>query len=293
MRQMVAEAEAAGLRDRFEIWWQYILFEWNDSDAEIAEARAIAAEIGVPIEWVVTHTEGASRRYLPGSAALAELVGGERAFRALSCDLKGAEIVRSGGHEALRHRASLRPAVAALRGAPGEQVVLPVTVRHQGLAPWGGDGSGSFRLGLRLLDRDGRVLGELRGVQLPPGVEPATELAVFAELALPREPGSYHLLLDLVEEQVCWFSERGSAPATCALEVAADSNGVLRPADLVEPALAALASSVRGADLAEARSKLASGGAVEDLLLLLRGRGEMPLGAELELRSRLGAALPI
>jgi len=68
MRQMVAFAEAAGTRDRFEIWWQYILFEWNDSDGEIAEARAIAAEIDVPIEWVVTHTAGASRRYLPGSA---------------------------------------------------------------------------------------------------------------------------------------------------------------------------------------------------------------------------------
>ena len=66
MRQMVAETEAAGSRELFEIWWQYILFEWNDSDGEIAEARAIAAGIGVPIEWVVTHTEGASRRFVPG-----------------------------------------------------------------------------------------------------------------------------------------------------------------------------------------------------------------------------------
>ena len=38
------------------------------------------------------------------------LVGGERAFRALSCDLKGAAIVRAGGEEAVRHRAAAKRA---------------------------------------------------------------------------------------------------------------------------------------------------------------------------------------
>ena len=292
MRQMVAEAKAAGTRDQFEIWWQYILFEWNDSDEELAEAREIAAGIGVPLEWVVTHTPGASQKFLPGSEALAALVGGERAFRALSCDLKGAEIVRAGGYEALRHRADIRPRLAALSGRPGERVLLPVTVRHDGLAAWGGPGAGSYRLGVRLLDAGGRTLSELRGVQVPPGVLPGAELAFFVEVDLPLTHGAYHLLLDMVEEGVCWFSERGSSPAICDLVVVAEAGSSLRPPDLVEPALAALAGAVENADLAEARAKLASGGAVEDLLVLLRSRDTLPLSAELDLRARLSADLP-
>jgi MoaA/NifB/PqqE/SkfB family radical SAM enzyme len=291
MRNMVAEATARGVRDRFEIWWQYILFEWNDSDEELAEARALAAEIGVPIEWVVTHTAGASRRYLPGSDALAALVGGERAFRALSCDLKGAEIVRSGGHESLRHRAELRPAAARLQGAPGERLLLPVAVRHRGILPW--SGPRPVRMGIRLLDSDGRALGELRGVTIPAGVAPGEELVLFAELDLPGEPGAYHLMLDLVEEGVCWFSERGSTPAICPLEVDGASTTSLTPRDLAAPALAALDRRVGENDRASIRVSLASGFALEDQLLDLRARGALPLPSELELRAEIATALAV
>ena len=107
-----------------------------------------------------------------------------------------------------------------------------------------------------------------------------------------REHRRRHLLLDMVEEGVCWFSERGSSPAICDLVVVAEAGSSLRPPDLVEPALAALAGAVENADLAEARAKLASGGAVEDLLVLLRSRDTLPLSAELDLRSRLSADLP-
>ena len=64
-----------------EIIWQYILFEWNDSDEELAEARRRAADIGVPLKWVFTHTEGASKRYTAGSEAAAQLYAGETAGR--------------------------------------------------------------------------------------------------------------------------------------------------------------------------------------------------------------------
>jgi sulfatase maturation enzyme AslB (radical SAM superfamily) len=51
-----------------QITWQYILFEWNDSDEELALARELAQKIGVPIEWVITSGYGASKRFLHGSA---------------------------------------------------------------------------------------------------------------------------------------------------------------------------------------------------------------------------------
>jgi hypothetical protein len=45
---MVSSTCELGHTDRVQIVWQYILFEWNDSDEELAEARRRAAEIGVP-----------------------------------------------------------------------------------------------------------------------------------------------------------------------------------------------------------------------------------------------------
>lgn len=70
---LVAHRERAGAR-KPQVLWQYILFEWNDSDAEILEAKQRAVAMGVDtLLWILTHTRGASRRFLAGSASLAEL----------------------------------------------------------------------------------------------------------------------------------------------------------------------------------------------------------------------------
>lgn len=293
MREMVAETERQGVRSHYEIWWQYILFEWNDSDEEIAEARAIAAEVGVPIEWVVTHTQGRSQRFLPGSEELAALVGGELAFRALSCDLKGAEIVRAGGYEAVRHRATVTPAAAAIRGMPSERILFPVRVRQEGLAAWGGsDGSATYRLGVRLLDQHGRLLRELRGAAVPPGLAPGEDVLLFVELELPDTAAAYNLMFDVVEERICWFSERGSTPAIVALDVATQASSWVHPDVLVPPAIELFRSAGLSVDLDGVERTLMQGGAVEDVFVALRGVGALPRPVELELRGRLGAAIP-
>jgi MoaA/NifB/PqqE/SkfB family radical SAM enzyme len=59
---------------RVQITWQYILFEWNDSDDELALARELAQSIDVPIEWVITSGYGASKRFLHGSAEAMRLM---------------------------------------------------------------------------------------------------------------------------------------------------------------------------------------------------------------------------
>ena len=65
---------SSGLRGRVQITWQYILFEWNDSDDELALARELAQSIDVPIEWVITSGYGASKRFLHGSAEAMRLM---------------------------------------------------------------------------------------------------------------------------------------------------------------------------------------------------------------------------
>ncbi|MCJ7443180.1 MAG: radical SAM protein [Methanotrichaceae archaeon] len=57
------------------IVWQYILFEWNDSDEEIHRAQKLAREHGITIQWIVTHTDGKSQKYLAGSEKYQRLQG--------------------------------------------------------------------------------------------------------------------------------------------------------------------------------------------------------------------------
>jgi len=58
------------------IVWRYILFEWNDSDEEMDEARRLAREIGVDfLTWHLNavDSQAASRKYFLGSPHLAEI----------------------------------------------------------------------------------------------------------------------------------------------------------------------------------------------------------------------------
>jgi len=55
--------------------WQYILFEWNDSDRELKLAQELAAKNGLDIVWVLTSSEGKSQRYKLGSERYQKLQG--------------------------------------------------------------------------------------------------------------------------------------------------------------------------------------------------------------------------
>jgi uncharacterized Fe-S cluster-containing radical SAM superfamily enzyme len=89
MRSIVEYRKTAQAAKPF-VAWQYILFEWNDSDNEIRQAKSMAVELGVDsLLWVLTHTRGASRRFVPGAPALADLVdrqGFEKARTVFACE---------------------------------------------------------------------------------------------------------------------------------------------------------------------------------------------------------------
>jgi molybdenum cofactor biosynthesis enzyme MoaA len=48
--------------------WKYILFEWNDSDEEIAHAARLAKELDVRLVFILTHSPGRSKRFDSASA---------------------------------------------------------------------------------------------------------------------------------------------------------------------------------------------------------------------------------
>ncbi len=60
-------------KNHVNVEWKYILFEWNDSDAEIERAAQFAAEMDVRLRFVLTHTPGRSVRF-PNVASLKETI---------------------------------------------------------------------------------------------------------------------------------------------------------------------------------------------------------------------------
>ena len=216
---LAGECARAGTRERVDVVWQYILFEWNDGDEEIARARTLAAEAGARLSFVVTHTPGASRRYLDGSPETTRLLAGGDPYEALTCDARMQHLWSHGGVAGDRWRARLATETSGLRGPAGSAAALVLGVGNDGRLPWGDFGS-QVRLGLRLRTLSGRLLRELPGVAVaPPALPPGASVTLEARVPLPDEPGPYELFVDAVEEGVCWFSDRGSTPLALRLDV--------------------------------------------------------------------------
>jgi pyruvate-formate lyase-activating enzyme len=231
MEALVRACEHAGTAERVEIIWQYILFEWNDSDQELAEARRRAVDIGVPLKWVLTHIEGASKRYTAGNEAAAQLFageaagrlyGGEDSYNALNAEMRVEELRRSGGVAAGRYLARLTLDRHELRGPAGSRLACQLTVENLSPSAWRDEGSRRFLIGMRWRSPTGRTLRELLTIPVPPATaRPGGKGTVLLDVALPETPGRYELFLDVVENGVCWFSDRSSPALVCEVEVVA------------------------------------------------------------------------
>lgn len=66
-------------------------------------------------------------------------------------------------------------------------------------------------VGNRWLDKDGKLLDEMQGRNaIPKDLKPGEEADVSLLITAPKETGEYTLEVDMVQEQVSWFSEKGS-----------------------------------------------------------------------------------
>jgi MoaA/NifB/PqqE/SkfB family radical SAM enzyme len=277
MEALVRACERAGTSERVQIIWQYILFEWNDSDEELAEARRRAAEIGVPLKWVFTHTEGASKRYTAGSEAAARLYAGEAAGRlygggdpysGLNAEMRVEELRDHERIAAGRYMARLSLDRNTLTGSTSGRLACLLTMENLSPSPWRIDGGRRYSIGVRLRSHIGRVLHELHGMPVPPAVSPpGGKETVLLNVVLPDIPGPYELFVDVVEEGVCWFSDRGSPPLVCEVQVLAGAAKSWQYQVLVEQAyLALLGRKPEPEAVARWQQVLEAGGQLEWLL---------------------------
>jgi phosphoglycerol transferase MdoB-like AlkP superfamily enzyme len=103
----------------------------------------------------------------------------------------------------------------------GSVVSVPVVVVNDGLDPWVSEDG--FALSYHWLDTGGTVVTwDGRRTALPTTVGPGTEIAMVASVEIPRRPGSYRLVWDIVQEGARWVSEEDPTPvAPTTVEVRA------------------------------------------------------------------------
>jgi hypothetical protein len=220
MKQMAEAVRREGNEKTIEIEWNYILFEWNDSDEELTKAAYISKEIGVPIHWVLTHTEGASKRFLPGLVATKLFMDENQNYNALTCVLRLLDFDKNNGKALGRYQIVLETDSPKLVGKSGGKLAFNIAITNPGKSELASKLNHPFRLGLRLRSRTGKNIRELHGVFLNNTKIAAGErLNVPVDLILPVESGNYQLLIDLVEQGITWFSDQGSQPLVLDLEV--------------------------------------------------------------------------
>jgi SAM-dependent methyltransferase len=106
---------------------------------------------------------------------------------------------------------------------PGERFSIKLRIRNAGDTLWLGGKymrRGAVMPGVKILDAAGTVHDEFHGEPaLPRALAPNESTEILIERACPAEPGNYTVKIDLVDQHVCWFEERGSKPLSLAMEV--------------------------------------------------------------------------
>jgi hypothetical protein len=98
--------------------------------------------------------------------------------------------------------------------APGQTLRVDLLIRNVGDTLWLGGKflrRGGVTLGVKIFDQAGTVCDEFHGEPaLPRAIGPNESSTVTIERACPAAPGRYTLKIDLVDQHICWFEERGS-----------------------------------------------------------------------------------
>jgi hypothetical protein len=108
----------------------------------------------------------------------------------------------------------------------GQEAVVRIKVRNISDVPWPALGEGSdkkkyrVQLGNHWIDSNNiAVVGDDGRTPLPHDLEPGDEVELPLTITAPTAPGEYLLELDMVQEQIAWFEEEGSATARVKVTV--------------------------------------------------------------------------
>jgi 2-polyprenyl-3-methyl-5-hydroxy-6-metoxy-1,4-benzoquinol methylase/glycosyltransferase involved in cell wall biosynthesis len=110
-----------------------------------------------------------------------------------------------------------------LRLHPVEALELDLEIENVGDTLWlaGREPrAGVVMPAMRISDDTGTLVSEIHGQPvLPHAVAPGETVRLKITYEVPQRTGSYSFRLDLVDQHVCWFAERGSRPLVISFEV--------------------------------------------------------------------------
>jgi 2-polyprenyl-3-methyl-5-hydroxy-6-metoxy-1,4-benzoquinol methylase len=105
----------------------------------------------------------------------------------------------------------------------GEGFSIKLRIRNAGDTLWLGGKymrTGAVMPGVKILDAAGMVRDEFHGEPaLPRALAPNESTDIVIERGCPAVPGNYTVKIDLVDQHICWFEERGSKPLSLPMEV--------------------------------------------------------------------------
>jgi hypothetical protein len=111
---------------------------------------------------------------------------------------------------------------------PGQTETIQVKAKNISDVTWWARGAevntrqdNAFYLAVasRWLDKDGKPLGLEAHNGLPKNVNPGEEVDVTLQFTAPDKPGEYTLEVDLVQETVTWFGDKGSTTSKTKVTV--------------------------------------------------------------------------
>jgi glycosyltransferase involved in cell wall biosynthesis/SAM-dependent methyltransferase len=112
---------------------------------------------------------------------------------------------------------------------PGAKLEIPIAIRNAGDTLWLNGQTvraGVVMPGVRVLNEQGKIISELHGhPMLPRAIPPGQAVSLEIQFAAPAKPGTYSVKIDLVDQLLCWFEERGSQPLVFTFEVRHEAKG--------------------------------------------------------------------
>ncbi|HPQ41117.1 MAG TPA: radical SAM protein, partial [bacterium] len=199
VRDLMAYCVAARNRHGAEvpyINWRYIIFKWNDADAQMDAARRMAADIGVDrLTWEITDhpADAMSHRYQPGTPDWQRIYHEIWDTSHLSNAIPGKQ------YRAVIEPKAMGPMIFARRNRTKS---ITVTVKNAADMPWfdrTATGRRLVRLGAQLHDRKRALINrDYARAFLPRTLGGSEGVAIELELPPVDAPGVYWLKFDMV-----------------------------------------------------------------------------------------------
>jgi glycosyltransferase involved in cell wall biosynthesis/SAM-dependent methyltransferase len=139
-----------------------------------------------------------------------------------------------------RNPGTLRARILARTSPPktvtaGTKFKMPITFINTGDTVWLTGQSvrnGLVMPGVKITDETETLAWENHGPLLPRAVAPGRSLTMDLVIDAPIRPGTYSVKIDLVDQNVCWFEEKGSEPLVFAIKVSGNAPRAVQPAAL-------------------------------------------------------------